>query len=418
MTDNAAFSFLACSFVAVNSVLKAQELFASQPEAFDRMRGEETMKTWGAYKIQGKAALIPVMGMLIPNGTFRGSVWGMTSQEGLRSEIQRAADDPEVEKLVLMVDSPGGFAAGTDTTATLIRQVKEKKPVIAVVSGQAASAAYWLAAQADEIVASPTSEIGSIGVLAAHMDVSANLAAQGVKITVISSGRHKTEGSPYGPLSESARFEMQKRVDDLRVEFAKDVVVGREGKMDMATVLNTEGATFLSAEALKIGLIDRVGHLDSVICIPDDKAQACDDPVDEELSAGETVDEATISIAEAPAPPVKADRSRERFEANERTKKVAKARIKSIMMDPLAKGREGLAQHFAFDTDLPLSIVRMGLEAAPKNGEKEAARPPTLAEEMRSYKQPIVGSDAGPDPSKLSFTERGAISAKRLLGKV
>ena len=96
----------------------------------------------------------------------------------------------------------------------------------------AASAAYWLASAANEVIITPSGEVGSIGVLAAHQDVSAAMDRDGIKTTLVSAGRYKTEGNPFEPLTDDARGYLQSRVDDYYGMFIRAVADHRRVKID------------------------------------------------------------------------------------------------------------------------------------------------------------------------------------------
>ena len=104
---------------------------------------------------------------------------------------------------------------------------RSQKPVIAVASGHAASAAYWIGCAASELYVTPGGEVGSIGVWQAHFDYSQAPAADAVAPTLISAGKYKVAGTPYVPLDEEAHGFMQSRVDDCYGAFNKAVACGR-----------------------------------------------------------------------------------------------------------------------------------------------------------------------------------------------
>jgi signal peptide peptidase SppA len=159
---------------------------------------------------------------LLSRGGYDGS-FGVTSYDFLVAALKQASDDPMVDRFVLTVDSPGGQVAGVDGVLDAIRTAKAWKPVSAVVEGMGYSAAYWLASQADELVATPLSELGSIGVVTAHVDLSGMYDDAGVEVTLVHAGAKKVDGNPYEPLSSRARDDMQARVEELRGHFAADV---------------------------------------------------------------------------------------------------------------------------------------------------------------------------------------------------
>jgi ClpP class serine protease len=102
---------------------------------------------------------------------------------------------------------------GVEELSSEVYQSRGKKKMIAVANAMAASAAYWIASAADELVVTPSGQIGSIGVFAAHEDISKAAEMQGVKVSLISAGKYKTEGNPFEPLSSEARAAMQRDVD-------------------------------------------------------------------------------------------------------------------------------------------------------------------------------------------------------------
>jgi capsid assembly protease len=128
-----------------------------------------------------------------------------------------------------------------------------------------ASAAYWLAASASEIVALPSAQVGSIGVFSMHEDVSKALDEKGVKVTLISAGKFKTEGNPFEPLSDDAKAAVQGTVDFYYGQFTSDVANGRGVAVDSVRAGFGEGRVVTAKDALKLGMIDRVGTLDDVV---------------------------------------------------------------------------------------------------------------------------------------------------------
>src|SRR5215467_6271108 len=129
--------------------------------------------------------------------------------DGIRARLEAAAANPDVSAIVLDVDSPGGTVAGTPETAAAVRRAAEVKPVVAVANSLAASAAYWIASQASSLVVGPSADVGSIGVISAHIDRSKMLEDMGLRVTVVSAGRYKAEGNPFAPLSDEAKANMQ-----------------------------------------------------------------------------------------------------------------------------------------------------------------------------------------------------------------
>ena len=215
----------------------------------------------GYHKVD-RLAVIPVHGAIFPRDTEYTMYYGLTTNEGLQRAIGAAAEDGGVDKIVLDMDSPGGSVAGTMETGDLIFQTREKKPVIAVVGSMAASAAYWMAAQASEIVVTPSGMgVGSIGVWTAHTDVSKMMEQWGRKVTLISSGKFKVDGHPYAPLSDSARADLQMKTDANYEEFLAAVARGRGTTAEAVRAGYGEGRMVLPRDAVAQGMADRVGTM-------------------------------------------------------------------------------------------------------------------------------------------------------------
>jgi signal peptide peptidase SppA len=134
------------------------------------------------------------------------------------------------------------------------------KPIVAQVNSLAASAAYYIASAADEIVVTPSGEVGSIGVYCMHQDWSKALEQEGIAVQLISAGKFKTEGNPYEPLSADARDAMQARVDEYYDAFVRDVAAGR--KVAMKTVREASAKAAWSARSRRstAGMADKIAH--------------------------------------------------------------------------------------------------------------------------------------------------------------
>jgi signal peptide peptidase SppA len=225
-----------------------------------------------AAALQGRpaASVIAVLGVLGIISQRAAAVDDMsgpggTSTERLAARFRAARDDAAVKAIVLDVDSPGGGVYGVQELASEILDSRGVKPVVAVANSLAASAAYWLASAADQVSVTPSGVVGSIGVYAAHEDLSGALEKEGVKVTLVSSGKYKTEGSPFAPLTEEAMAYMQSEVDRYKDAFVGAVAKGRGVSRAKVEKDFGQGRTLGAQAALDAGMVDRIETLDQTI---------------------------------------------------------------------------------------------------------------------------------------------------------
>ena len=216
----------------------------------------------------GSIALVRLHGTVTPRGSY-----GM---EGFRARMDAARDNPDVGAIVMDTDSPGGTVAGTAEAGASVAAAAAVKPVVAFVDTLAASAAYWIASQASQIWMTPSGEVGSIGVRAMHADISRMLGDLGVNVTEIASADspHKTEMSPFAPLSEDAVAHIQSRADAEHANFVNAVARGRKVSADTVRSSFGQGRTVSAQRAVDLGMADKIGSLGDVIASLRTKAGA------------------------------------------------------------------------------------------------------------------------------------------------
>lgn len=182
----------------------------------------------------------------------------------LAQRVNALANDPAVGMIVLDIDSPGGVVTGTPEAADAIYAAAKRKKVVALVNPLCASAGYWLASQASEIIAVPSADIGSIGVYQLHWDDSEFWAGTGMKPEFIEApeGGHKTEGSWFFPMSDETRDYYQGEVNKIYRQFTAAVARGRGVERSVVEENFGMGRTFMAADAKKAGLIDVVATVD------------------------------------------------------------------------------------------------------------------------------------------------------------
>jgi capsid assembly protease len=219
------------------------------------------------YSVIGGVAVVPVIGVLAKRANLFMQVSGGTSTQQMQGWLAQAAADPAVSAIVLEVDSPGGQVDGVQQFAQQVRQIRaDGKPVVAWINGIGASGGYWIASAAERVlIADATTVVGSIGVVATHVDVSKREAALGLKTTEITAGKYKRIASPYAPLSEQGRATIQEQVDAIYSVFVE--AVAEQRGVSVETVLSdmADGRVFIGQQAVAAGLVDGVSTLDALI---------------------------------------------------------------------------------------------------------------------------------------------------------
>jgi signal peptide peptidase SppA len=206
-------------------------------------------------------AVIPIMGPLVARGDWLAALFGAQAYGEIAAAIEDAARDPSVRGIVLEVDSPGGEVGGLFDLVERIREIRaiSDKPLWAVASEAALSAAYAIASAADRLYVTRTGEVGSIGVVAVHIDESGADAIAGLKWTLIRAGERKTDGNPHEPLTPRATADIQADVDRLYGELVGLVAEGRG--ITPEAVRATEAAIYRGTLAIDAGLADGIGTM-------------------------------------------------------------------------------------------------------------------------------------------------------------
>ncbi|WP_342361398.1 S49 family peptidase [Terrarubrum flagellatum] len=318
----------------------------------------------GLVRASNGVGILTIDGALVNRGAYLGASSGLVSYEGIGAQLMDVAADHEIRALVIDMNSPGGHASGLPDLASRVRRVAEQKPIAIVVNDIAASAAYGIASQAHEIIVSPSSIVGSIGVILLHLDASQKLEKDGLKPTLFYAGARKADGHPAIPLSESAAKSIQTMIEKTYEGFLDVVSMGRGSRLPREAARSTEAGIFIGEDAVKAGLADRVGTLEETIS---------------RLARGEgrlrvisTFPGATMNTIDpnapthAPAapqsapPPAPAVASAPAMDAAAATK-----RIQTIIDCEEAKTRPTLAKHLAFNTSMSADDAVATLKVSP-----------------------------------------------------
>lgn len=209
---------------------------------------------FGARDREGTAGLLPGFAHVA-----RLPVEGFISEDRrLVEALDRIGRDDSVRALIVAIDSPGGSVAGGEALHAALQRLRERKPVVAVMRGTAASAGYMVALPAHRVFAREATVTGSIGVLMQSFDASELLAQIGVRSEVLPSGPLKDQPSPFRPLTEEGRAALMRVVSDLHDQFVGMVAAGRNLPPDRVRPL-ADGRIFTGRQALEAGLVDAIG---------------------------------------------------------------------------------------------------------------------------------------------------------------
>lgn len=212
----------------------------------------------------GKVGILPVHGVLETRRSAFGEMFGMTSYERIGQQFDALMADDSISGIVLDVASPGGMAYGAPELADKIYSARGRgKSIIAVANPMAASGAYWIAAAADRVVSVTSGDVGSVGVIMQHVDLSSLV--EGKVTTIRSSGSpYKAEGDPLEPLTDEAKQHFQSRADEIYDRFVADLARFRNVSAEHVNEHFGKGRVVSAKSAMRAGMIDRVDDMRSV----------------------------------------------------------------------------------------------------------------------------------------------------------
>ncbi|MDO3619176.1 S49 family peptidase [Ralstonia pseudosolanacearum] len=208
-------------------------------------------------------AVIPIHGTLVRRTVGLEAESGLASYTAIGDQLDAALADPGVAAILLDVDSPGGESGGVFDLADRIRAAAAIKPVWAVANDMAFSAAYALACAASRVFVSRTGGVGSIGVIAMHVDQSVKDAKDGVRYTAVFAGARKNDLNPHEPITDEAQAQLQAEVSRIYRLFVATVASYRG--LSAETVTATEAGLFFGQDAVAAGLADAVGTFDDAL---------------------------------------------------------------------------------------------------------------------------------------------------------
>jgi signal peptide peptidase SppA len=338
------------------------------------------------YIVKDGVLLIPIKGVLLHDFGYQLGSWA-TGYTYIWKAFERGLADGNVRGIALIIDSPGGHVAGNFDLVDKMFAARGEKPIRAFAAESAYSAAYSIASAADSIIVSRTGGVGSIGVVTFHIDISKAMDASGIKITFIHAGKHKVDGNAYEALPDDVKDRIQARIDELYGVFVS--TVARNRGMDESAVRKTEALTFTATQAKSNGLADEIGSLEDATAAF--AAELFPDEGDDNMSTQDktAADKAALDAARAEGRTEGEKAGREAALKEGATS--MQARCKEILGSDEAKGRESMANHLAFNTDMDAAAAVELLKAAPK-AEAQTKEPNRFEQAMGQTPNPVVGA--------------------------
>lgn len=218
------------------------------------------------YIVQDGVAIVPLQGVLSKRANMFSDISGGASHELFARDVARAAADPMVSAILIDADTPGGTVSGTVQSAEAVRAARQLKPTAVWASGLMASAGVWIGVEGELVVAGDAATgVGSIGVVATHVDVSQAERMMGRKTTEITAGKYKRIASAYQPLSEAGREAIQAEVDYLYSVFVDAVAAARNTTPADVLARAADGRMFYGQQAIDAGLVDQIATQDETL---------------------------------------------------------------------------------------------------------------------------------------------------------
>ena len=217
----------------------------------------------------GKILLVNVDGVINnqKDKTFSGSTVGLGMVEKIRSIVEKAEKDDEIKALLIKINSPGGTVTASDIIFHLLKTYKEKRKVriYIQVMDLAASGGYYIALAGDEIIAHPTSLIGSIGVIALKVNLQELMAKIGVSWEIVKSGDKKDFMSPFRSFTKEERELFQETIDRFHNRFVTLIAENRSALNISQVQSLADGRVFDAEQAKDLKLIDHIGYITDTV---------------------------------------------------------------------------------------------------------------------------------------------------------
>jgi len=232
---------------------------ATDPKMLEILKSDRLMGTRSA-KIRGSKAVVPIHGPIFSRPNILTEWLGIGMVLGnITGDIQSLLENPDIESIILDIDSPGGTVTGINEASNFIKVASEKKPITAYVGGVGASAAYWLASAANEIVLDATSRVGSIGVVVAYPSPQADNDGY-IEIVNTASPNKRPDIS-----TKEGKKVITAELDDLAEVFISTVATNRKVSEDTVLSKFGKGGILVGQKAISAGMADRLGSFEELM---------------------------------------------------------------------------------------------------------------------------------------------------------
>ena len=231
----------------------------TDPKMLEILKSDRLMGTRSA-KIRGSKAVVPIHGPIFSRPNILTEWLGIGMVLGnITGDIQSLLENPDIESIILDIDSPGGTVTGINEASNFIKVASEKKPITAYVGGVGASAAYWLASAANEIVLDATSRVGSIGVVVAYPSPQADNDGY-IEIVNTASPNKRPDIS-----TKEGKKVITAELDDLAEVFISTVATNRKVSEDTVLSKFGKGGILVGQKAISAGMADRLGSFEELM---------------------------------------------------------------------------------------------------------------------------------------------------------
>ena len=224
---------------------------ALQTRLSDRMDATHDMM------VRGDVAHLPISGPIFPKANLFTQISGATSIDTLARDFQTALDDDAIEKIVLDIDSPGGAVTGINEMAEMIYAARDKKEIVSYVGGTGASAAYWLASAASNMVLDATARVGSIGVVVAYPSGSDE---SRIEITNSASPNKRVDIN-----TKEGKGVVIEELDALADVFISSVAKYRGVTDQVVRKKFGRGGVLVGEQAVDVGMADQLGSFEQLL---------------------------------------------------------------------------------------------------------------------------------------------------------